>query len=189
MKDKFVNIVFIVLALTTFYAAGCSETKINPDIEKSVSSADMPSSESWNFDMYFYGSQGRLNGILYANHQRQYLEKNLTFLSKMKVDFYDSTQKISTWLTADSGKVDDNIGMVFAIGNVIATNDSGTVLKTDQLAWRKKDEKIVTDKFVTVTSKKEDIQGYGFESDQHIRNWTIFKPIVNTTINENKKKK
>lgn len=189
MKIKSINIVFIIFSLTSFYLAGCSETKVNPEVEKTISSADMPSYESWNFDMRFYGSKGRLSAILYADHQRQYEEKNLTFLTKMKVDFYDSTQNISTWLTADSGKVDKNIGMTYAIGNVIAMNDSGTVLKTDQLAWRDRDQKIVTDKFVTVTSKKEDIQGYGFESDQHIRNWTIFKPIVNTTFNQTKKKK
>lgn len=186
MKNRLLNITFIVLAL---YLTGCSDTKINPEVEKSISGSDMPSTESWNFKLMFYGENARLSAILYADHQRKFDEKNLTSLRKMKVDFYDSTQNISTRLVADSGKVDDNIGMIYAIGNVIASNDSGTVLKTEELAWRKRDEKIVTDKFVTVTSKTEDIQGYGLESDQHIRNWVIFKPIVNTLINQDKKKK
>jgi LPS export ABC transporter protein LptC len=189
VKDKFVNSIFILLAIIVFQIAGCSDTKINPGVEKSLSGSDMPSTESWNFEIMFYGENAKLSAILYADHALTYDEKRLKLLSKMKVDFYDSNQTVSTWLTADSGKVDDNIGMIYAIGNVITANDSGTVLKTEQLAWRKKDEKIITDKFVTVTSKKEDIQGYGFESDQHIRNWVIFKPVISTVINEDKKKK
>jgi hypothetical protein len=40
--------------------------------------------------------------------------------------------------------------------------------------WRNKDRKIVSDKFVTILSPKEKIQGYGFESDQSLRNYIIY---------------
>lgn len=187
MKIRFSNIASIILA--ALLLSGCGEEKINPGVDASLPGTEMPTQESWKSQAYFYGDDGKLSAILYADHIVDYQEKGLMFLKKMKVDFYDSLQHISTWLTADSGKVDDNIRKIFAIGNVVAVNDSGTVLKTDELVWRRTDEKIVTDKFVTVTSKKEDLQGYGFESDQHIRNWVIFKPVITTTVNEEKKKK
>jgi len=42
------------------------------------------------------------------------------------------------------------------------------------LKWRDKDRKIVSDKFVTIDSPDEHIEGYGFESDQHLRNYVIY---------------
>ena len=187
MSKKILNTAFFFIAMILL--SGCAEEKINPGVDKSLPGTEMPTQESWNSQAYFYGDNGKLSAILYSDHIVDYQEKGLMFLKKMKVDFYDSLQHISTWLTADSGKVDDTIKKIFAIGNVVAVNDSGTVLKTEELVWRRTDEKIVTDKFVTVTSKKEDLQGYGFESDQHIRNWVIFKPVITTTVNEEKKKK
>ena len=34
--------------------------------------------------------------------------------------------------------------------------------------------KIISDKFVTVISPTEKIQGYGFESDQSLKNYVIY---------------
>jgi LPS export ABC transporter protein LptC len=71
---------------------------------------------------------------------------------------------------------------MYAIDNVVAENDSGTVLKTNELMWRNSDQKIITDKFVTITSPKEVIQGYGLESDQQLKNYKIF----NVTYSKNR---
>ncbi len=179
-------LVFLFIALLF---AGCTEEKVNPDVEQSLLGAGMPTQESWNSKVNIYGDNGKLNAILYADHITDYRDRRVIFLQKMKVDFYDSTQTIATRLTADSGKVDDNVNKMYAIGNVVAVNDSGTTLKTQELTWRRLDRKIATDKFVTVNSKKEDLQGYGFESDQNIRNWVIFKPVINTTVKDNGAKK
>ncbi len=40
--------------------------------------------------------------------------------------------------------------------------------------WRYSDRKIITDNFVTITTPTEVIKGFGFESDQHLENYTIF---------------
>ncbi len=42
------------------------------------------------------------------------------------------------------------------------------------MEWRNSDKKIVSDKFVTITSPKEKIEGYGFESDQHLQNYVVY---------------
>jgi hypothetical protein len=56
----------------------------------------------------------------------------------------------------------------------VVVNDSGVTITTSELMWRNKDRKIVSDKFVTILSPKEKIQGYGFESDQSLRNYVIY---------------
>jgi len=186
MKQFYINISALIFLL--FVLTCCQEEKINPGVDHSVPAGVVASQESWHSQYLFYGAKGSLTAILYADHLSDYPEKRLMFVTKMKVNFYDSLQNVSTYLVADSGKYDYALERFYAIGNVIAVNDSGTTLKTEQLEWRRVDKKIVTDKFVTVTSKKEDLQGYGFESDEHIRNWTVFKPVINTVFEEKKKK-
>ena len=65
--------------------------------------------------------------------------------------------------------------------SVVAVNDSGVVVRTDEMVWRDKDRKITSDKFVTITSPKEQIEGYGFESDQHLLNYVIYNITYITT--------
>ena len=91
-------------------------------------------------------------------------------------------QKKSTTLTSIKGKVDDATRNMYAIDNVIAINDSGTVLKTSELMWRNSDQKIVTDKFVTIKSSKEVIEGYGLESDQQLHNYVIFNVTYSAAV-------
>ncbi|WP_157867476.1 hypothetical protein [Melioribacter roseus] len=72
---------------------------------------------------------------------------------------------------------------MFAYDSVVAVNDSGTVLKTSELMWRNSDRKILTDKFVSIKSKDEIIEGYGFLSDQQMTNYVIFKITYSATLN------
>ncbi len=92
----------------------------------------------------------------------------------LKVDFYNDLEKKTTTLTAKRGKVDDATKNLWAIDDVVAVNDSGVSLKTEELMWRNSDQKIISDKFVTILTPKEKIEGYGFESDQHLRNYVIY---------------
>jgi lipopolysaccharide export system protein LptC len=153
-------IFFIIL---TFLFA-CSEEKIQPQIEKSIIEGEIPSNESWNSKIMFT-DEGRLKAILYSSHLKMF-----------------ELQKNTSWLTSLRGKVNDMTKDMYAIDSVVAQNDSGTVLKTSSLMWRNSDQKIVTDKFVTITSPKEVIQGFGLESDQYLENYKIF----NVTYSKNR---
>ena len=78
---------------------------------------------------------------------------------------------------------------MYAIQNVVAQNDSGVVLKTEELKWRNSDQKIVTDKFVSITTRKEIIEGYGLEADQSLNNYIVFNPTYSASIAKDEKKK
>ena len=90
------------------------------------------------------------------------------------MDFYNDNQVKTSTLTAKRGRVDENTNNLYAIDSVVAVNDSGVVIKTDEMMWRNNDRKIVSDKYVTIVSPKEKIEGYGFESDQNLRNYVIY---------------
>jgi LPS export ABC transporter protein LptC len=171
--------IFLIIALALSYS--CTEEKIQPQVEKNIVQGEIPSNESWNSSVMFT-DDGKIKAVLFSNHFKMYEVQKITLLDGVKINFYDGEQKNTSWLTSIRGKVDDVTRDMYATDNVVAENDSGTVLKTSELMWRNSDQKIVTDKFVTITSPKEIIQGYGLESDQHLENYRIF----NVTYTKNK---
>ncbi|MEJ2616476.1 MAG: LPS export ABC transporter periplasmic protein LptC [Ignavibacteriaceae bacterium] len=164
---------FILLTIAVIINS-CSEEKVKPSIDTSIRGTELPSQESWNATVFFTDS-GKTKAVLKAGHLRVYETSKETLLdSNITVDFYDEEGQISTVLTAKRGKVNDATNDLYAFDSVVVVSDSGTTLKTDELMWRNKDRKIVSDKFVTILSPKEKIQGYGFESDQSLKNYVIY---------------
>lgn len=181
---------YILLLLAFISLFGCSEKKVKPNIDFSIKSNKIPSQESWG-DTVMFSDSGKTKAILYAGHLSVFDNPPQTYLDgKVKVDFYNSLGEKTTELTSLKGRVDDKTKDLYAIDSVVAVNDSGITLKTQELKWRNKDQKIITDKFVTIISKKEQIQGYGFESDQNLRNYTIYNIVYVTKLdssNSNRK--
>jgi LPS export ABC transporter protein LptC len=163
-----------ILLIIAVIISACSEEKVKPSIDASIKGAELPSQESWNSTVFFTDS-GKTKAVLKAGHLRVFENSKETLLdSNITVDFYNEQDSISTVLTAKRGKVNDATNDLYAFDSVVVVSDSGTTLKTDELMWRNKDRKIVSDKFVTILSSKEKIQGFGFESDQSLKNYVIY---------------
>lgn len=177
---------FLTAIIILMVLVSCSEEKIQPQIEKSEIKGEIPSNESWKSKITFTDA-GKIKAILFTDHLRMYDKQKITFLDGVKIDFYNREQKNTSVLTSLKGKVDDATQNMFAMDSVVARNDSGTVLRTSELMWRNKDQKIVTDKFVTITSPKEIIKGFGFESDQHLSNYVIYNVTYSSTTSDKKK--
>ncbi len=151
----------------------CGEKKIQPSVNNQVVSELIPDQESWNSKIIF-SDKGRLRAVLWANHLQVFEKKKITLLDGVKINFYDAEGKRTSTLTSKRGRVNDATKDMFAIDSVVAVNDSGVVLKTEELVWKSKRKKIVTDKFVTIDDKQEHIEGYGMEADDDLKNYTIF---------------
>mgnify|MGYP002633343587 FL=1 len=190
MKSRKVIRSFISLSRTILTAGlfllllnfiSCSEEKINPDVDLTIEDENIPVQESWNSKVFFT-EDGKLKGILYSDHLRAYNEPKEKLLDGLQFDFYDEAGKRTSQLTAKRGRIDELTQDMYAIDSVVAINDSSNImLETEELMWRKKDDKIVTDKFVRITSEEEIIEGYGLESDQHIKNYVIRNVTYQTT--------
>jgi LPS export ABC transporter protein LptC len=178
---------FTAFILIIFFSLSCSEEKVQPQVEHSVTIGEIPSNESWNSKTTFT-DEGKIRAVLFSNHLKMFEKQKITLLDGVKIDFYDKEQKKKSFLTSLRGKVDDVTQNMYAIDSVVAKNDSGVVLRTNELMWRNKDEKITSDKFVRITSPKEIIEGYGFESDQHLDNYVIFNVTYSSTSSGNQKK-
>jgi LPS export ABC transporter protein LptC len=164
---------FVLIISILFLFPFCSSKRVKPSVDGKFSVEELPSQESWNSIVTFSDS-GKISAILYAGHLRKYDDKRETFLDQnIKVDFYDLNEVQTTTLTSIKGRVDETTNNLYAIDSVVVSSDSVTI-KTEEMMWRNKDRKIVSDKFVTVISPQEEIQGYGFESDQNLNNYVIY---------------
>jgi LPS export ABC transporter protein LptC len=166
---------FLSCLLVALVLVACSEEKIKPAVAADNIDQNPPSQESWNAKIVFTDS-GRVTGVLHAGHIAMYAMRKFTLLdSGITVDFYDQQQHHTSVLTARRGRVNDLNHDFEAHQNVVVVSDSGTVLRTEDLYWNNKVQKINTPSFVDIVSPTEHIQGHGFESDQTLKRYTIFK--------------
>jgi len=163
-------ILLCLIVLVVFFS--CGENKIKPAINPDLNNEQIPAQQSWDSKIIFT-ERGVLKAILYSKHMRVYEKKRETLIDDMKVDFYNPTGEKTSVLTSKKGRVDDITKNMFAIDSVVAVSDSGVTLRTDELMWENKTQKIKTDRFIRIESPNEIIEGYGFESDQHLQNYTI----------------
>jgi len=159
--------------LLIIFLYSCGEEKLKPKVDLTIEAENVPVQESWDSKIIFT-ENGKIKGILFTKHLRAYDKPKEKLLDDVKVEFYNEEGRKTSQLTSKRGKIDDITQDMYAIDSVVAVNDSEHVkLETNELMWRKKDEKIVSDKFVKITTDKEIIEGYGFISDQHIKNYVI----------------
>lgn len=117
---------------------------------------------------------------LFADSGFTYSAAMITLLkNNVKVYFYSKeSQKRISVLTADSTIIEDNTKDMTAYGNVVVKSDSSaTELQTQKLQWNNKERKLFSKEFVKITSPREVIQGYGFESDEKLTYYKIYKVI------------
>ncbi len=171
---------YLLLLLSSLILINCSEEKLKPAINYSLGEGELPTQESWDAVIQI-SEDDRVKAILYAEHLYVYENKKVTHLEGVKLDFLDEDGNVSSTLTSKKGKVDDATKDMFAIDSVVAVNDSGVVLRTDELVWKNRAKKITTDKFVTIDDKDDHMEGYGFESDERLTNYKIYKVTYITT--------
>jgi LPS export ABC transporter protein LptC len=78
-------------------------------------------------------------------------------------------------MRAKEGVVNEQTYDLRADGDVVVVSDDSTKLRSERLFWDNRRRLIHTPEYVTIVSPRERIQGQGFESDQRLRNYRIFK--------------
>lgn len=138
---------------------------------------DGPDQISYDFSVYFMDSS-LIKAYLKADRARIYEKQKETKLdSHVVVDFYskENGKKVSN-LSADSVTIDDNTRNMTAMGNVVVVSDSNnTTLTTTLLKWNNETRKLNSDRYVKIISPEQEIEGIGFESDETLKNYTIYK--------------
>ncbi len=175
---QLIKILFFLLLLIVF--TSCDD-KAKPKVNLTMEEENIPIQESWNSKILFT-ENGILKGILYTDYLEAYKKPKEKLLKTVKVEFFNTSGIKTSQLTSKRGRIDDLTQDMYALDSVVAINDSANVrLETEELMWRKKDQKIVSEKFVRITTETEIIEGYGLVSDQHIQNYVIKNVTYQTT--------
>jgi LPS export ABC transporter protein LptC len=161
---------FLLFQIPVFYSC---EEKLEPP-KTNLKSDQIPNQESWNSTVVFSDS-GNIKAVLKAGHISVYNEKSNTLIdSGAIVDFYKNGLVVST-LSGKRGKVLDATKDIEIYDSVVVVNKEGSILKTQKLFWNNKLQKVSSDVFVSIVTPRERIEGIGFESDQNLKDYTIFK--------------
>jgi len=173
MKSSLISFVMII-----FFIVACGEKKIEPQVDFTEGDS-IPSQESWG-DTIFFSENGQLQAKLISSHLKEFSDIKIKYLDSIKIFFYKNSEKPSSILTADKGIVNDVLHKMQADGHVIVTGANGRILKTPELIWLNKKNKIYSDKQVWISDNGEIIEGVGFESDKDLDNYVIRKITVIT---------
>lgn len=178
--QRFTKVFCVMLLCASGLLESCSsdETKNDHVGEKK----DLPSQESWNTTVILSDS-GLTKAVAHVHYARSFESRQETFIdSGVAVDFFSRVSgERSSLLTSDRARIDDATQNMEAHGHVVVKNDSGTVVETEDLYWDAHTRKLHSDTFVRITSPTEHIEGYGFESDDALSNYVIYRVSGQTT--------
>lgn len=165
----------IVFQISILFISSCGDTDKLEPVKSNINPSDsIPTQESFNTTVTFSDS-GYVKAVLSAKWIRVYSKFNYTLIdSGATVDFFKKGVYNST-LTGKRGKIYDGTKDVEVYDSVKLVSSDGSVLTTNKLYWSNSRRKIKTDDFVHIKTKNEDIKGYGFESDENLKNYVIYK--------------
>lgn len=139
-----------------------------------------PNHISYNVSVTFMDSTKK-KAVLRSTVARVWEEKQETTLGDtVIVDFYSTatpnSQHRLARITSDSALIDDRTKNMTAIGHVAVWSDSSrTSLTTQRLVWDNQRAKLYSNEYVKIVSPTETIEGEGFESDQYLTTYRIFR--------------
>ena len=158
-------------------ASGCGdphEERRSP--ETGFIGINHPVQESWDVSLTLTESAVK-RGVIQAGHGAEYRinrENEHHLDNGIKVTLFDIAGNPSTTITAEKAVIHDNQD-IEAQGNVVITSNSTTVIKTEYIKRTNNDKMIRSDKLVTIIKPDETITGQGFESDQTLKKYRIFR--------------
>ncbi len=129
-----------------------------------------------NIEMILSDS-ARLSVRLTAPVQIEQQNGDRIFPKGVYVEFYDKKGVKTSTLRADKGYKYRYDNVHKAEGNVIVTNlAKQETLRSELLNWNPDTRKLYTDKFVTITTPEERLEGTGLDAAQDLSTYTIHKP-------------
>lgn len=102
------------------------------------------------------------------------------------VEKFDTLFNTEASIKADTAYYHTKQDLWHLIGNVEVESLKGEHFETSELFWNKKTEKVYSDKYIRIIKQQDKIiTGYGFESNQSMTNYRIFKSAGEFPVSEN----
>jgi LPS export ABC transporter protein LptC len=164
--------------LVLWLIIGCTSRQSSNQIQ--TDSTEVPEQELWESTVIL-SNNGTITSRVQAGHIARFKGRDETQLdSGVVVDFYNKEGQHTSVLTSERGTVKGDSNDLYAWGNVVVISDSGQVLRTEAIRWDHNTDKIISDTFVTITTKFDTLYGFGLISDGTLENWEIKQPTGKT---------
>lgn len=89
---------------------------------------------------------------------------------------FDSLFQVEAKILADSAWNYTDKRLWRLKGNVDIRNMEGEMFLSDELFWDQKEERVYSDKYIEIKRGETELKGYGFESNQEMTDYRIFRP-------------
>jgi lipopolysaccharide export system protein LptC len=165
---------FPLAALCACFALlGCQEEVVRPSV--TLEAADTADQVLYGMQHYVT-DQGLRRSLVEADTAYVYQNTQMVEMRGVKVTFYSPSGEITSTVTGDSGTYLTRDGSMSARGNVIAVTPDGRTLRSQELKYDSRSQKISSDKPFVYDRADQHLEGNGFTSDPDFRNVVTKQP-------------
>lgn len=165
------RLLFYILLLSTLGA--CEKLEEKP---KEIEPYKGPLQEAENLELY-YSESATVKVKLTAPKLLEYANGDREFPEGLYMEFFDENGKKTSTLKANEAFYSKEEDQWRGRGNVVIKSlENNQELKTEELFWKPDEEKMFTDKFVTITLPDQVLYGRGLVAKQDFSSYEITKP-------------
>jgi LPS export ABC transporter protein LptC len=176
-KSHSITMVFLFTLLVTL--ASCNKTEIKEPIEYTG-----PLREIEKVELY-YSENDHVKVKMTAPVVYEFQNGDREFPKGIYLEFYTETDQLESTLRANHAYYFKKENQWRGRGKVEVKNMAkNEQLNTEELFWEPQDERIHTDKFVTIRQQEDVIYGTGLEAKQDMSDYTITNPTGEFAVKE-----
>jgi LPS export ABC transporter protein LptC len=162
-----------------FFAVACSQTELKEPLIY-----DGPARVGENVELY-YTENNQVKVKMIAALIYEFETGDREFPKGIYLEFYNEFGKMESTLRANEAYYFKKEDQWRGRGKVEVKNlEKNEQLNTEELFWKPAQEKIFTDKFVTIRQQADVIYGQGLEAKQDMSDYTIKKPEGEFAVEE-----
>lgn len=165
---------FVVLSLVlmTFSLQSCGEDEMSE--EEKAKNTLIATFENIR---RIYSEEGLLKIKIEAPLEYIYQNEDIYYPKNFRISMYNPNGKITTTLTADSGRFESISKLYHAYGNVEVINyEQEQKVNTPELHWNQFKKEIYTEKEIAIKTPTETLYGIGMTSNEEFSRYKVWKP-------------
>ena len=180
MKYKLDHYSFFILITILFVFQSCDEEQMS-DEEKAKNTLI----GSFENIRRIYSEEGLLKIKIEAPLEYIYQNEDVFYPKNFRISMYSPDGKITTTLTADSGRMERISKLYHAYGNVeVINHEKEQKVNTPELHWNQFKREIYTDKEIAIKTPTETLYGIGMTSNEEFSKYKIQQPTGNFIYKE-----
>jgi LPS export ABC transporter protein LptC len=159
---------FLVIVTGVFFFSSCSNSEVAQPVEYNG-----PLSEAEKVEM-FYSESEHVKVKMIADLVYEFKNGDREFPKGIYLEFYNPLGKLESTLRANHAYFFKGENQWRGRGKVEVKNiEKNEQLTTEELFWRPAEERIFTDKFVTIKQQEDVVYGTGLEAKQDMSDYKI----------------